>query len=567
MSNGSNNRPWNDSRDAVTETRENAIIRKSWIYLYVFTLLALIYVLVVNAWVVDDAYITFRTVDNFVHGHGLRWNLDERVQVYTHPLWLMVMTAVYFVTREEFFSSMAVCFLFSLGTIVFCTHFLTRGYRADLWKAPLFVLALVASKSVIDYASSGLENALSYLIVVVFLLGFLRDDESGKEPLKQLRRALFLASLIFLNRPDLVLLFAPAIVYLFVGAVKTAPASRLVATVLVATLPATLWIVFSLVYYGFPFPNTAYAKSLSTGFPISWKLQRGLDYTVRSLRADTAGHLVMIAACVFAVMSRAHRSLFVLCGVVLYIGFVVYNGAAATHMNGRFFSVTIFVAIVILIRLLENKRVAIVFAGLFAAYIAWSPVSAVKFGTSAYKMYPVHASGIDAKYFVYIEGAALINWRPGKRMPDHKWLHYGERFAKNQKKFHIGGASGGDGIGYLGFAAGPDKYVIDRVALSEPFLARLPAFRPTQYEHWKSGHFYRPFPEGYLESVAYNDNRFRDKDLGRFYDIVQNITRGSVFRWDRFADIWNINLGRYDGLIAAYDPIRAAAEEQKRTRR
>ncbi len=38
------------------------------------------------AWVSDDAYITFRTVDNFVHGHGLRWNTGERVQAYTNPL-------------------------------------------------------------------------------------------------------------------------------------------------------------------------------------------------------------------------------------------------------------------------------------------------------------------------------------------------------------------------------------------------------------------------------------------------------------------------------------------------
>jgi arabinofuranosyltransferase len=553
--------------DAVTDTREKAKIRKRWIYLYLFTLLALIYVLVVNAWVVDDAYITFRTVDNFVHGHGLRWNVDERVQVYTHPLWLMVMTAVYFVTREEFFSSMTVCFLLSLGTFVYCTRFLTRGYRSDLWKAPLFVLGMVASKSVIDYASSGLENALSYAIVALFIIGFLRDSEDGREPLKQLRRSLFLASLIFLNRPDLVLLFAPAVVYLFFGAVKSTPVSRLVATVLVATLPATLWIVFSLVYYGFPFPNTAYAKSLSTGIPVSWKLQRGLDYAARSLRADTVGHLAIIAACVVAVIYRARHSLFVMCGVVLYFGFVVYNGAAATHMNGRFFSVIIFVAVLVLIRLLKNKRIAAGFAGLCVAYIAWSPVSAVKFGTSAYKMYPVHASGIDAKQYVYNEGAALINWRPGKRMPDHEWFRYGEDFLKNPRKFHIGGASGGDGIGYLGFAVGPDKYIIDRVALSEPFLARLPAFQPPRYEQWKSGHFYRPLPPGYLETIAYKENRFPDKDLGRYYDIIQNITRGSVFRWGRFKDIWNINLGRYSSLIAAYDPQRAAAEEQRRTRR
>ena len=46
--------------------------------------------LVRTAWVGDDAYFTFRTIDNFVHGYGLRWNIAERVQAYTHPLWMLL---------------------------------------------------------------------------------------------------------------------------------------------------------------------------------------------------------------------------------------------------------------------------------------------------------------------------------------------------------------------------------------------------------------------------------------------------------------------------------------------
>jgi arabinofuranosyltransferase len=56
-------------------------------YLAVLVLLLLV---VRNAWVTEDAYITLRTVDNWVSGHGLRWNVDERVQGYTHPLWMVL---------------------------------------------------------------------------------------------------------------------------------------------------------------------------------------------------------------------------------------------------------------------------------------------------------------------------------------------------------------------------------------------------------------------------------------------------------------------------------------------
>jgi hypothetical protein len=67
--------------------------------------LVLLLLVVRNAWVTEDAYITLRTVDNWVSGHGLRWNVDERVQGYTHPLWMGLLSAVYALTREAFFST------------------------------------------------------------------------------------------------------------------------------------------------------------------------------------------------------------------------------------------------------------------------------------------------------------------------------------------------------------------------------------------------------------------------------------------------------------------------------
>jgi len=32
-----------------------------------------------------------RTVRNLVEGEGLRWNLHERVQGFTHPLWMFLL--------------------------------------------------------------------------------------------------------------------------------------------------------------------------------------------------------------------------------------------------------------------------------------------------------------------------------------------------------------------------------------------------------------------------------------------------------------------------------------------
>ncbi|KAB2966015.1 MAG: hypothetical protein F9K18_06090, partial [Thermoanaerobaculia bacterium] len=44
-----------------------------------------------NAWLTDDAFITFRTIEQFLAGNGLRFNVHERVQSFTHPLWLALL--------------------------------------------------------------------------------------------------------------------------------------------------------------------------------------------------------------------------------------------------------------------------------------------------------------------------------------------------------------------------------------------------------------------------------------------------------------------------------------------
>ena len=93
------------------------------------SLVVFVYVFLINAWVVDDAYITFRTVDNFLHGYGLRWNVDERVQVYTHPLWMLVMVVGSFITSDVFFTSIALSFFCSLGAILIVVVTMTQRFR------------------------------------------------------------------------------------------------------------------------------------------------------------------------------------------------------------------------------------------------------------------------------------------------------------------------------------------------------------------------------------------------------------------------------------------------------
>ncbi len=73
----------------------------------------LLTVIVRCAWVCDDAFITLRTIDNLMNGHGMRWNIAERVQTFTHPLWMLLLTGFYSVTREPYYTTLAVSILLS----------------------------------------------------------------------------------------------------------------------------------------------------------------------------------------------------------------------------------------------------------------------------------------------------------------------------------------------------------------------------------------------------------------------------------------------------------------------
>jgi len=57
-------------------------------------------VLLKTAWVSDDAYITFRSIENFIHGYGMVHNVGERVQTFTHPLWFFIQSGANFILQK-----------------------------------------------------------------------------------------------------------------------------------------------------------------------------------------------------------------------------------------------------------------------------------------------------------------------------------------------------------------------------------------------------------------------------------------------------------------------------------
>ena len=124
-----------------------------------------------------------------------------------------------------------------------------------------------------------LESPLSYVLAALFACELREVTKRGERPW----RALFLASLAFVNRMDTAIVYLPAIGWLL----SRAPVARrrMLVDLLIGTTPAVAWLVFSTIYFGFPLPNTYYAKVVA-GVPFGDRLLRGLAYFGNSLRCD-----------------------------------------------------------------------------------------------------------------------------------------------------------------------------------------------------------------------------------------------------------------------------------------
>jgi len=147
---------------------------------HVAALLLLVFfaVLVRTAWISDDGLISLRTVMNVTHGNGLTFNAGERVQTYTHPLWLALLTASSLAFGNVYYATFALSIAVSLWVF-----WLAVSRANSTWQAWVAAAALLSSRAFTDYATSGLETPLVNLLLVVFAGAVLRVGD-----LRSLRR-------------------------------------------------------------------------------------------------------------------------------------------------------------------------------------------------------------------------------------------------------------------------------------------------------------------------------------------------------------------------------------------
>ena len=515
--------------------KQNTLILLSLLMFYVLLVLR-------SAWVSDDAIITFRVVENFLAGYGLGYNPFVRVQAFTHPLWMFCISLVYFIERlflpsfpnALFYITTFLSVIFSFLTVYFL---LTRISKPSILSLGLATLTLSLSTGFIDFSTSGLENPLTHFLLILFVIAYLVE-------IPNLLWLAFIASLILLNRMDAFVLVAPALLYLWwMSPQRKKDFGRIV----LGLSPMILWELFSLFYFGFPFPNTAYAK-LNTGISDSLLMLQGLDYFLNSINWDPITLFAIALAGVTLYVERNHKLIFLYSGVALYLAYIVKIGG--DFMAGRFLTAPLLFCVAIISYHLTAKRSQwivlsiVMLLGVFSLRSPlWSSNMVLYFPT-----YPItdrNAVSDQRLHYFGNERKGQFNSFVENGFREQEW---GSPFAGGQWRYTgFQSVYVADALGKPGYNKGPNVYVIDNYALSDPLLARLSAL-----DGWEIGHFTRAIPEGYLETLQSGDNQLVDADLSLYYSKLEFIVTGNLLDWNRITEIWKFNTGQYDYLLERY---------------
>lgn len=478
-----------------------------------------------TAWLSDDIFISLRQVWNAINGQGYTWNYNQRVQAFTHPIWVIILTVAAFITKDLFYTTLFISIGLSLCAILVAIRHqlsLPGNGKAATWFSIFTLTCLAFSKAFTDYMTSGLENPLSYLLFGLCI--YLADKLERKEHKAIEKIVIFIImALIFLNRFDYSLILFPLAGYLILNGFNF---RQSVISILPGAIIILCWFCFSVVYFGAPFPNTFYAK-LATGYPPSEIYQRGVDYYANTFLKDPITLCLIALGIITGALSSRNVYRALSAGIILYCLYIITAGG--DFMAGRFFSVIAYISVFNIVAFIAySKRhngVIISIALILLISISQGTIPALS--SNDYSDTSTVNDIVDERGYYYQDFGLLAqqrNWPILKPPASHPPVNYSV----------ICG-----GLGAIGLS-NPDVYIIDTCGITDALISRLPAIQdPT----WRIGHHHRKLPTNYglhlLGAIP-----IADKDLDPMLTDITKVISGDLFTLDRFNAIVRLNITR-----------------------
>lgn len=414
-------------------------------------------------WVADDGYITLRVVDQLMHGNGPVFNAGERVEASTSTLWVYVLAiadAVLPLSLE--WIAVVLGIVLTVGgaaMAMVASRRLQRTVAHSALLVPAGLLVLVAVKPIWIFTTSGLEGGLTTAWLGACLWMLVRWAEGDGSLAWWSAVVLGLGPLI---RPDVGVY--SAVFLTVVAAVTWRQSRRAVLRLLVQALalPAA-YQVFRMGYYGLLVPNPAIAKEASTA-----RWDRGWVYLGATIRPYVLWFpLAVLAVGAYLPLLRQLRQHGRSRSMLLVAGFLVSGLVHALYIvrvGGDFIesrlllpSLFAIVAPVSVVPLRRREAIA-------TLVVPWAIVSGLFLRSHHDDVVVANSNPVTVEDYhwgderieafrsgVFYQAEPLDARPPGDRQM----------------------VVAAYGIGVVGYALGPDAYVLDLLGLADPFTSHL----------------------------------------------------------------------------------------------
>jgi len=438
-----------------------------------------------NKAIFDDAFISFRYAENLLDGHGLVFNVGEKVEGYTNFLWTIIIAGLTWVLKVDMpvlaMFLCLVCFTANLIIVWLVGKKLNQGEKGNIY-LPVAVIWLALQHVFHCYGTSGLETMLGSLLVNSAILSFISFSR-----IKGGGLAGFFLILATFNRPDHSLFYIALAIVIFSRFLFDFFSSDNRTTILnnfykqgaAFSAPFLLYVIYLIWkyhYYGDILPNTYFAKSAYLTY---WS--QGLKYMLVS---GLSSHFILIIPLfmiwlVFGPVKN-HGWFRLFCGISVFAYMIYVAKIGGDFMSGRFY-ITLMPIMLLgieeLIHRIYRMGKGLSWIAIFITALVLSTSFGIvlqKQGTSLFRI-------ADESSFYWVKNLSPLQIAPGNKNSNR--LSAPSFLKEKLVDKGLSPVIATNGIGIIGYYS--KLPLIDRRGLTDSFVAKMDVKKRSRPGHEK----------------------------------------------------------------------------------
>ncbi len=281
------------------------INKKTVLLLFALCAIYLTHSLIYWNWIEDDTFITLRYSANLLDGHGLVYNIGERVEGYSNFSWVLLGALAMKMGQDPVAFLKIIGIISGLLCLLISWDLSRRILQSNSWSCLLAPAIIAFSAPMTRHSTTGFETLFfSFLMIIAFWL-----------LQKQRNSALVITLLVMsMTRPE-------GFIFAFLFLAPLVMKKQKMVAVGFA-VPWSIYHIWRWSYFGFFFPNTYYAKMTGTFAEI----KDGIHYSFEFIQDCNVIPILILVLIPFVFWKNRPLLTHLYLILFAYVGFIVTTG-------------------------------------------------------------------------------------------------------------------------------------------------------------------------------------------------------------------------------------------------